>query len=80
MKSELGTVRDFRKTPEGLVFIAENGTLTIKAAGSDVLLFEYNISTYDVPRYLNDAIKEVYDAFTFGDKEVAVKTIYEEVD
>ena len=27
-----------------------------------------------------EIIKEVYDAFTFGDKEVAVKTIYEEVD
>ena len=62
MKSELGTVRDFRKTPEGLVFIAENGTLTIKAAGSDILMFEYNISTYNVPIYLDDAIKEVYDA------------------
>ena len=61
MKTELGKVIAVKNTENGYSFVTENGTLEVGFKGSDTILFEYNAGSYDVPKHLDYAIKQIYN-------------------
>lgn len=61
MKTDLGKVLDAKEIKNGFSFLTENGNLEIGFRDSGAVLFGYNIRSYTVPEYLNDASKQLYD-------------------
>ena len=62
MKTELGKIIAVKNTADGYSFVTENGSIDIGFKGPCIILFEYNVNSYNVPNYLNDAIKQLYSA------------------
>ena len=61
MKTELGKVIDIKSASNGFIFKTANGSLEVGFYNPDSILFEYNVDSYDVPEYLDDSIKELYN-------------------
>ena len=61
MKTELGKVIDVKSASNGFIFKTANGSLEVGFYNPDSILFEYNVDSYDVPKYLDDSIKELYN-------------------
>ena len=62
MKTELGKIIGVDTSSDGYIFRTANGSLEVGFNGTDSILFEYNTDSYDVPEYLDYAIKETYHA------------------
>ena len=64
MKTEPGRAIEVKDTPNGYVFITENGCIRIGFTVEGAIMFEYSIRSYNVPVFIDNAIKKVYQAET----------------
>ena len=61
MKTAIGKIIDMEVSDGKCRFLTESGSLSVSAFSEKILLFEYDISGYSVPRYLKDASENMFD-------------------
>ena len=60
MRISLGKVKGHVLKDGGYRFTAENGTLDVIPVVNGIVLFEYNVNGYTVPRFLNDSSDSLF--------------------
>ena len=60
MKSTIGKVTGMESSGGSFCFTAEKGRLSVTPVSETIILFEYEVDGYEIPRYLNDASEKLY--------------------
>ena len=74
MRISLGKVEGHVLKDGGYRFTAENGTLDVIPVVNGIVLFEYNVNGYTVPRFLNDSSDSLFSL-----KKQAIKSAISDV-